>query len=270
MLEDTNTFALIGQGNTAEIYDYEGNTVIKLYRAGFPVQGVLKEYYVNGRVQDEYPMMPKALNVVTCKDRAGILYEKIEGHDMFTAIIENPLSIRKMAKKLALIHADIHEKRIENIVSVKDKLIEEIEWTNDLSDDEKNKAIQLLCSLPNKDGLCHFDYHPGNIMMTESEYKVIDWMTACVGDPASDIARTWLLLKYGELRNIGFLARVRLEIVKFFLRRLYLKESIRLLGGTKEDVIKWIVPVAAARLSEWLTDNERQKLLTLVRTGLKT
>jgi hypothetical protein len=182
----------------------------------------------------------------------------------------NPQSIRKIAKKLALIHAEIHEKSIENIVSVKDKLIEEIKWTNDLLDDEKNKVIQLLCSLPDKDGLCHFDYHPGNIMMTESEYKVIDWMTACAGDPASDIARTWLLLKYGELRNIGFLAWIRLEIVKLCLRRLYLKESIRLLGVTREDVRKWIVPVAAARLSEWLTDNERQKLLTLVRTGLKT
>lgn len=269
VLEDTNALTLLGRGNTAEIYAYEGDTVLKLFREGFPLQGVLKEYRVNVRVQDEYPMMPKALRTAVCKDRAGILYKKAEGRDMFFFIRKDPRSISRMAVKLAVIHNEIHEKSIEGIISVKDKLAEEIGWTEELSDEEKDKAIRLLAALPDKDRLCHFDFHPGNIMMTGSEYRVIDWMTACAGDPASDIARTWLLLKYGELRGVGLPARVGLAFVKLCLRRRYLKESLRLSGIAREDVGKWIVPVAAARLSEWLTDHERRKLLALVRAGLQ-
>ena len=266
-IQDMSSLPLLGQGNTAEIYQYDEKSVIKLYRDSFPVQGIIKEYEINRRVQDVYPNMPKALNVVSWKSRFGILYEKVSGQDMFSAMRGSISAIHKSARELASIHAGIHERRISGIIPVKDKLIGEISVSRDLTEDEKAGVIRTIHALPEQDRLCHFDFHPGNIMYTDSGYRVIDWMTACVGDPASDIARTWLLLKYGELRNIGFLAHIGLKIVKLLIRDRYLAESLRLSGITKEEVGKWMIPVAAARLSEWLTDHERKKLIALVRTG---
>lgn len=81
----------------------------------------------------------------------------------------------------------------------------------------------------------------------------------------SDIARTWLLLKYGEMRNVDRKTSLVVSIVKACVRGLYLRETCRLSHITRKEVKQWIVPVAAARLSEWLTDNERSKLLALVK-----
>ena len=30
--------------------------------------------------------------------------------------------------------------------------------------------------------VCHFDFHPGNILVRGPKYQVIDWMTACAGN----------------------------------------------------------------------------------------
>jgi aminoglycoside phosphotransferase (APT) family kinase protein len=42
--------------------------------------------------------------------------------------------------------------------------------------------------------LVHFDLHPDNVLMSPSGPVVIDWTNAHGGDPASDVAMTWLIL----------------------------------------------------------------------------
>ena len=43
-LDKIEGLALIGQGNTAEIFDYNKDSILKLFRDGFPEQGVTKEW----------------------------------------------------------------------------------------------------------------------------------------------------------------------------------------------------------------------------------
>lgn len=43
-LSKVDRLALIGQGNTAEIYDYDNDCILKLFRDGFPKTGVSKEW----------------------------------------------------------------------------------------------------------------------------------------------------------------------------------------------------------------------------------
>ncbi len=268
-LDDGLSLPRIGGGNTAEIYEYEGDRVIKLYREGFPVQGIRKEYDVGRKVQEAYAQLPRTLALVCWRSRLGILYEKVTGKDMFLVMGRSPASLRRAAAELASIHAGIHETRISDILPVREKLAGEIGKADDLTAEEKAGALRILASLPDGDRLCHFDFHPGNVMVTETGYRVLDWMTACAGDPAADVARTWLLLRYGELINAGFGQRLRLKAAKAWMRRRYLSESLRLSGMRREEIERWIVPVAAARLSEWLTDRERKRLAKLVRKGLR-
>jgi aminoglycoside phosphotransferase (APT) family kinase protein len=42
--------------------------------------------------------------------------------------------------------------------------------------------------------LVHFDLHPDNVLMSPSGPVVIDWTNAHGGDPAADVAMTWLIL----------------------------------------------------------------------------
>ena len=219
ILKDTSALQLIGQGNTAEIFLYEPGTVLKLFRNQFPESGVMKEWRVTLAVQTVYGRMPKALRLVRCDERHGILYELAEGQDLFHRIRSNPFLLLTAGKTLARLHAEIHEKEISGILTVKEKLRQEVEWTEDLSEDEKQRLIDRLSRLPDRKRLCHFDFHPGNIMISGDQIRVLDWLTACSGDPAADIARTCILLKYGELRNGDRFSGLILQITKAFIRR---------------------------------------------------
>lgn len=270
ILRDISACQRIGQGNTAEIFLYGPGTVLKLFRDQFPESGVLKEWRVTRAVQTVYSRMPKALRLVSCGERSGILYELAEGQDLFRMIGSEPFLLFSTGKKLAEIHTEIHGKTISGILTVKEKLLQEIGWVNDLSDDEKRKITDRLLLLPDGDRLCHFDFHPGNIMVSGGKLLVLDWLTACSGEPAADIARTCLLLKYGEVRNGDTLSRLILSITKVCIRRSYMRNIRRLSGITRDEIRRWILPAAAARLSEWLTEHERKRLLKLIRRNLNT
>lgn len=270
ILRDISACQRIGQGNTAEILLYKPGTVLKLFRDQFPESGVLKEWRVTRAVQTVYSRMPKALRLVSCGERSGILYELAEGQDLFRMIGSEPFLLFSTGKKLAEIHTEIHGKTISGILTVKEKLLQEIGWVNDLSDDEKRKITDRLLLLPDGDRLCHFDFHPGNIMVSGGKLLVLDWLTACSGEPAADIARTCLLLKYGEVRNGDRLSRLILSITKVCIRRSYMRNIRRLSGITRDEIRRWILPAAAARLSEWLTEHERKRLLKLIRRNLNT
>ena len=270
ILKDISALQLIGQGNTAEIFLYEPGIVLKLFRNHFPESGVMKEWRVTLAVQAVYGRMPKALRLVRCDERHGILYELAEGQDLFHRIGSNPFLLLTAGKRLARLHAEIHEKEISGILTVREKLRQEIEWTGDLSEDEKQRIIDRLSRLPDRKQLCHFDFHPGNIMISGDRIRVLDWLTACSGDPAADIARTCILLKYGELRHGDRFSGLILQITKAFIRRSYIRNILRLSGITRSEIRQWIVPAAAARLSEWLTEHEKERLLKLIRGNLNT
>lgn len=188
---------------------------------------------------------------------------------MFSLLTISPFYINIMGKQTALIHSKIHKITIDGVLTVKEKLAWEINLAKELTPDEKESLIKYLDRLPEKNNLCHFDFHPGNIMVDESKYQVIDWMTACAGDPAADIARAWLLLKYGEMINADKKTALLISIMKTIIRGQYLRNICRLSHITRADIDKWILPVAAARLSEWLTAQERANLLKFIRIKLE-
>lgn len=268
ILDSIEGLSFIGQGNTAEIYACSKDSIVKLFRDGFPEEGVKKEWEITNKVQKVFDMMPRALKYVVHEKRYGILYEKAHGMDMFSLLSSKPLSICGMGKRIAIIHSEIHTTTIKNVVTAKEKLTQEIGWVDDLTLNEKNRIIGVLSTLSEKNSLCHFDFHPGNILVSGPKYQVIDWMTACAGNPAADVARTWLLLKYGEMRNADKKTAFVVSAVKAIIRRQYLRTVCRLSHITRTEMDSWIVPVAAARLSEWLTESERRKLLRLIRKKL--
>lgn len=171
---------------------------------------------------------------------------------------------------LAVTHYRLQEKDIDVHYSVTEKLCRDIDASTELTDEEKDTIKQYMSALPKGKKLCHFDYHPGNIMMREGRPIVIDWMTACTGNPNADVARTMLLLQMGEMMHISPIVQFVLHAFMKRIGKIYFKEYRRLTGVMPEDILCWTLPVAAARLAEWLTEHERAKLVAFVRGQIKT
>ncbi|HAI21809.1 MAG TPA: hypothetical protein DCM14_07950 [Clostridiales bacterium UBA8153] len=78
---------------------------------------------------------------------------------------------------------------------------------------------------------------------------MIDWHDASRGNPAADVARTWLLLRTAHWQYRG-VQRLAIGLTAWWVFRRYLEAYEELVPGTREELYRWRLPVAAARLSE--------------------
>lgn len=121
-------------------------------------------------------------------------------------------------------------------------------------------------ALPRGMALCHFDYHPDQVLLTAAGPVIIDWMTAFCGPAEADVARTALLLKHGALPHMPWLVRQIVGLIRKRILRVYLTEiQTHAPGITADRINAWLVPIAAARLAENIPE-ERELLLRLVAT----
>ncbi|MDD4113298.1 MAG: aminoglycoside phosphotransferase family protein [Herbinix sp.] len=255
---------IIGQGNTAEIYRLDDNKILKLFRTGL-YKGIIKREYQNSiSVQKILDCVPKAYEMVDVDGRQGIIYQEIQGTDMLKIILRSLWKTNHYAKKLAHYHLHIQKPVKDNIYTVKNKLEEDLNYVDTLSDEKKEIIRKYLERLPEGNDLCHFDFHPGNIMIADNKPVFLDWMTACKGDVCADVARTSILLKYGEVAHAPWIVRKILSLFQKHIYKVYIKEYLMITKRDIEDISKWELPVAAARLHEWISDNEKKVLIKLV------
>jgi len=90
-------------------------------------------------------------------------------------------------------------------------------------------------------------------------------VTLCYGDKCSDVARTGIILKYSELPNGPWLVKKMVHYLHNRLYKVYIKEYLKITGISKKDVEQWVLPVAAARLREGISKQEKEALLKLIR-----
>lgn len=267
-LDNSLEYKLICQGNTAEIFLYDETRILKLFRKDFPLEIITTEFDIARRIVSDLVFVPKVFGLVEYKNRYGILYEKVNGKDMIADMLQKPYKLGSYSKALANIHVKIHNSTIDLGLDIKNKLLDNINATTDFSEEEKERIASYIKTLPDGKALCHFDFHPGNVMMKSNEFYVIDWMTACNGNAIADVARTYLLLCYGELLYANCFVKLIAHMVEKHIGKVYLRQYKKLTGITDTEIKKWLLPIAAARLIEWIPKNEKNKLLRFIRKEL--
>ena len=261
---------LIGQGVTAEVYNYDSDKILKLYRHGMPQDACENEFYITQNVKRSLGISPKCYEIINLEGRIGAIYEKVDGKTMLKEILSKVWTISKQSKLLAHYHYEIQKNVDFKLPTVKDKLKRDIESVNELSVIEKETLFEYIDSLPDGNTLCHFDFHPDNIIIKNGKPIIIDWMTACIGDGVSDVARTSVILKYSEVpMKSAFIKKIFKGIAKKVYYN-YLKEYIKISGAHIEDIQKWELPIAAARLYEWRPKEEQKQLLKIVHQYIKS
>lgn len=256
---------MIGQGNTAEIYKLDDNKILKLFRSGLHKGIVEREYQNSIFVRKILNCVPEVYEMVEISGRHGIVYQEIKGTDMLKKMLVSFWKINDYAKALAHYHLDIQKPVSDTMGTVKEKLEEDLDNVEILPEQYKEVIRKHLKSLPDDNILCHFDFHPGNIMITDKEAVFLDWMTACRGDACADVARTCIMLKYGEVSHAPWITRKLTSIIQHHIYKVYIKEYLSISKKDIEDINRWELPVAAARLREWIPEKEKQVLIELVK-----
>ncbi len=261
---------LIAQGRTAEIYEWNEGKILKLYRKGMSEGAVENEYNISKTVQKFGLSVPAVFEKVYIEDRYGIVYEKISGETMMKLLVSLPRNAAKEAHRLAELHYSMHKCQADGMPSQKNILRESIRRVDLLSGSNRERIIRYLDELPEESILCHGDFHPDNIIVSENKAAIIDWMTATMGTPAADVARTSLMLRVGSLPpGTPILVRVVVGLIRSKLNKEYIKHYLSISGMSMEEIDAWEMPIAAARLLEWLPKKEKTVLLDIVYKNLR-
>lgn len=216
-------------------------------------------------MQNLLDCVPKVYEMVEIDGRHGIVYEEIKGTDLLKTMLVSFGKINHYAKKLAHYHLDIQKPVNGTLNSVKDKLEEDLNRVNVLPEEFKKIIRNYLKELPEGNTLCHLDFHPGNIMIAGNKAVFLDWMTACRGDACADVARTCIMLKYGGVEHAPWIMKKLISISQHRIYKVYIKEYLMISNRRIEDINRWELPVAAARLSEWIPEDEKRILVQLVK-----
>ncbi len=234
---------LIGVGNTAKVYEWEEGKVLKLFNEGYPHEDAIKEYN-NSRIIGQMNFeKPEAYEMITYEEYTGIVYDKAEGESLLDWVIRTG-DLPGCAEYMASLHKAIIKNVVTGLPDYKDFLKELIRNAN-LEPGYQQEVIQRINQLPEGDTLCHGDYHPGNILISENGVSVIDFMNLCHGHYLYDIARTVFLVEYTPIPEEA----QDKDMVWYFkktLSELYLQQ----MEVTKEMIQEYLDIIILARKGE--------------------
>ena len=256
---------LIGTGRTAEVFEWGEDRILKLYfnwdNAEFMYNREMENTVEVNRLKLPAPYMYDALEL---EGRKGMIFERLFGSSLLGSLRSKPMLAVHYAGKMAKLHLIIHESVSEKLTPVKDQLSYGIKAAAGFAPFDAQFLLNILDSLPDMKNVCHGDFHPDNIMVTKKGLMIIDWMNAAAGDPASDVARTLLMIKTPYLPpNVSkFMAGVLKRLRKIFFST-YLKKYTSISGMTPDHINDWLLPVAAARLIEQVP-GEKEWLVRII------
>ena len=259
---------LIGRGRTADVYAWEGEWVLKLYRPSFPRDWIGHEAEVGRLVRDSGLPAPSVREVVEVEGRLGFVCERVTGPSWLDQIKSQPWMSARVGRRLARLHFQVHASAAPLRARLRERVAGNVRDARRWLGDDADRVLLALEALPDGDAICHFDFHPDNVLGVGEQVRIIDWLTAGLGPPAMDVARTLLLIDTPYLPP-GFPALLRplVRILRRSIGSAYLAEYLRLSRLRRADVDAWRVPLAAARLCEEVP-GEREWLLNTVRSGL--
>ncbi len=246
---------IIGKGASATVYSYNGNA-LKLYEDNRSESNVEYEFQLNKVIQIHFEKMPKALEKVNIDNKYGILFEKVEGELFQDVMIKTFLKVKVHAKAFAQLFHKINSVSLDEDSMTWD-YVDSVQKSDQISDEVK-KAILIRCeNLEIGDKLCHGDFHPGNILVTENGFKVIDWPTAHIGNPCYDVARSLILLSDPMAKNEApwYLRKVTSLYLHIFMKH-FLKEYIKISNYTMKDIEKYILLAATLRLNDCVSESK--------------
>jgi aminoglycoside phosphotransferase (APT) family kinase protein len=184
---------------------------------------------------------------------------------MLSILEHRPWQMLDLARSLAEAHALIHGiEAPPDLPELKKLLVARIEaGVEDQS--LRDFALRVLEPLPEGNRLCHGDFHPGNVLISELRVSVIDWGNATRGAPEADYARTALLIGHGDPPpGTSRLFRSVIGAGRSIFARAYARNYRRRAQGPLADVRSWEIAHAAARLAEGI-EAETSMLIVFLR-----
>ncbi len=231
---------IIAVRNDKTVYR-DGDMCMKVFGESYKKADILNEALNQARVEETGLNIPKIQGINMIDGKWAIILDYIKGKTLSQLMEENPDKKDEYMNLFVDIQLEMHSKKCDMLVKLKDKMDRKINLTN-LSATVRYDLHTRLEAMPNHDKLCHGDFNPSNIIITETgEHYILDWSHATKGNASADAARTYLLFWLnGDING----AKKYLE--------LFCEKS-----KTEEKYVQKWMPIVAA--SQTVKGNEKER-----------
>ena len=255
---------IIAKGRSSEVFAYNDGMVLKLFNHGLAMNYVESEAIFVRVLHDRGLPVPRVIRLIQVDQRWGIVYEKIDGVSMLESYLGDFSRIEQNSYLMADLHWQIHKISGNSFPTLKTRLYDKICDIKELPKYQKNLILRVLDDLLDGNQLCHMDFHPDQILLTDRGPYILDWETACKGNPLADVARTSILIQVGQVSALSHVSTEQLTSIRSSIRSAYLS---RYLKKVAKNVIReiecWEAVVAAARMAENIC-NEKCALTSII------
>ena len=187
-----NLDRIIAVRNNKTVYR-DGNLCYKVFNEDFSKADILNEALNQARVEETGLHIPKIEAVTKIDEKWTIVSEYIEGQTLAKLMQDNPERYDEYLEKFVDLQIYMHSKTCPMLGKLKDKMNRKISET-DLSATVRYDLHTRLEGMPKHNKLCHGDFNPSNIIVTDDgTLYILDWSHATQGNASADVARTYLL-----------------------------------------------------------------------------
>ncbi len=183
---------VIAVRNNKTIYR-DGERCIKVFNTEYSKADVLNEALNQARIETTNLNIPKVLEVTMIDGKWAIISEYIKGKTMAQLMAENPDKKSEYLNMLVDLQMSVHAQSCPLLGKLKDKMNRKIS----ISEVDATTRYDLhtrLEGMPRHNKVCHGDFNPSNIIITESGLPyILDWAHVTQGNASADVARTYLL-----------------------------------------------------------------------------
>jgi RIO-like serine/threonine protein kinase len=238
---------VIAVRNNKTIYR-DGDKCVKVFDADYSKSDVLNEALNQARIEETGLNIPKIVEVTMVEGKWAIVSDFIKGKTLQQLMDEDAEKKDEYIEMLVDLQLDVHSKVCPLLNKLKDKMNRKIS-SSELDATTRYDLHTRLEGMPKHNKVCHGDFNPSNIIITEDGTAyILDWSHATQGNASADAARTYLL----------FWLNGDIEGAKKYLD-LFCEKS----NTEKQYVQKWM-PIVAASQSVKGNEKEREFLLSWV------
>jgi Ser/Thr protein kinase RdoA (MazF antagonist) len=236
---------LLAEGRTAEVFADGEDRVLKLDRPEWNGLSVF-EASVLALLADAGLPVARPHGTRTVDGRSGVVLDRVDGPPLLQVLSASGADeLDRLAGEFVGLQLQCNEAIVAGLPELVPRLRSELEaGVSDVA-----QRSDLLATLEELDdgagGVCHFDFHPSNVLVGPDGWVVIDWLTVATGPSAADLARTLVL--WGQ-RSSGPVERF-LRVVR--------REGRDRRGVADDELNAWVRIVAAARVTEGFEGEEK-------------
>ena len=221
----------------------DNNSTVKLFVESHSKADILNEALNQARVEEGTDLkIPSLTEITKIDNRWALVSDYIEGVSLEELMNRNPEKIDEYLDTFVKIQIEVLSKHVPLLNRMKEKYKRRITNTDKIDDNTRYELLQRLEGMEEHMKLCHGDFNPSNIILTENgEHYVIDWAHVTGGNSAGDAATTYLL----------FCMQGKKEIAEKYLNKFSEMSNI-----SKINIQKWIPIVAVNELTKGKKEEE--------------